>query len=335
MEHFLKQSKIYKVGRLMFGEKDSSGRAFKRLTDFERMNESGSTQEMEIQAFENKLRNDPRDVSALIGLAGVYYAQGLFENAAENTRKAIAFEPGNGWYYLYLFWDYVFLREYDKAVEAQKKALAVNPQLKAEISARIEDTKRMFRSRGAVSDRFYLSDQYALIGDYAEALRVCRDALQRDPFYVEYYDKMAFYEHVLNNDGTVRTGGNVTDGAHKPWAFIDEAAGRWNRADGYALFYRLLKYDLEKALVLTEGRDMKIILENMGSTFQQQAVIGKVCSELKIPLVDLYSVFNGAGVQSRFFHPTLTSRLSAEGNERAAEEISRILEKEGVFDEYR
>ncbi|MBU0547523.1 MAG: hypothetical protein KKH57_02005, partial [Candidatus Omnitrophica bacterium] len=105
-----------------------------------------------------------------------------------------------------------------------------------------------------------------------------------------------------------------------------------NKIDGNEIFYRWLKYDLSQALRIAEKYHIKVILENTGSSSDQQEVIKRVQKELNIPLVDIYGLMKNAPDREKFIHPYLVSRLSKEGNLFIAEEICKTLQSSGILD---
>ncbi len=333
LESFLYNFRVYRMARAFFSKsRHPSLRTGERLR-YLRADESDSQNAVEIRELEARAKDDPGDASVYAGLARAYFYQGLFEASAENSKKALALSPGNGWFYLDLFWDYVFLHDYEKAEEARKKAFEVSPQIAGSLRAEIKRLLDSPDARSAVPDMFFLSDRYALLGNYAEALRRCREALEYNPSYVEYYDKMAFYEAVLHQDRDDRAALRFFVEQDKPWGFMERAKSRFSRADGYAVFERWVRYNLGKARAAAAREGIQIVVENIGSCARQQAVINRVCADLRIPLCDLYTAFRSAERKDVLFDPLLSSRLSAEGNRFMAEQIYESLRKNGMLDE--
>jgi tetratricopeptide (TPR) repeat protein len=345
---FFENFKVYKVFRILAERVKKRGDRIPEMRPSREESGNVSGYVSDIEICKRKVRENPLDIRARRYLAGAYFAQGLTAQSAEITAQIIEREPGNGWNYVDLFWDYVFLNDYSRALEAQKKALSLTPQIRDTVLREIEALQKS-PSGGSAPDIFILADKFALLGDYEEALRRCREALQRYPFCVEFYDKMTFYTWALGHrpGADVSSGGSVSgkdyagsfflEDANQPWAFIEslEQGGglfRENvRKNGYEIFYRLLRYDLKKAAEIARRKGVRIVLENMGSCVQQQAVIQTVCRELDVPLADLFAAFRDDPHRDRYFNPRLTLRLNSEGSLFMAEHILRVLQEKGIL----
>lgn len=87
-------------------------------------------QQETLADLEKKVQDNPRDVDALLRLAGTYMQESKQDKAAETYEKALAIEPGNGQIRLDLALTYFLMGQNDKAIENIQQEIKTHPDNK-------------------------------------------------------------------------------------------------------------------------------------------------------------------------------------------------------------
>lgn len=344
---FVKSLKVYKMFSLFFSPKQvwapaADEKSFQSYSETAKESLSG----IEIQRLQKAVENNPTDPLAWFESSRSYAWLGLYEIAAQQMNKAIALDPKDGRFYIELCWDYCFLGEYRLALEAQKKVFEVDhnfgSQLKKEIRA-IWEQVTLHPEDCKLYDA--LGHKYALLMDYDSAIIFTKKALSLCPAIRHDYAKLKYYlaaQQILKNkpykDDRFAVVPVVSDGV--AWRFTKELRALLKSPeaklsaqglDGPKIFERLLEFDLEKAKRIAERRKIKLLLENSGSSLEQQEIIKNVSGLLKVPLADIYSALNDFPNPGLLFKTNLPYQFNAKGYDFIAEQVFKALQANNLI----
>ncbi len=299
-----------------------------------------------ISNLEKLLNKDPSNAQGWSELAEAYSAREMYKEAVVAVQSAILNDPKQVRYYIQLFNYSIYSKDYELTLEAKKKILQIIPELHKQLRSLNEQLYASI-NRSSKPSRIYfqISGNLAFLGEYQKALEMCDEARKRTPTNLPYRDMTIYYKTMLgklnvnpieatNQWNLYEYSNNGLMFLEQITMFVENRSGKKNdsKIDSNEIFYRWLKYDLSQALRIADKYDIKIILENTGSSPDQQEVIKRVHEELNIPLVDIYGLMKNAPDRKKFVHPYLVSRLSKEGNFFIAEEICKTLRSSGILD---
>ena len=344
---FVKSLKVYKMFSLFFAPKQvwapaADEKSFQSYSGTDKESLSG----IEIQRLQKAVEDDPKNPLAWFESSRSYAWLGLYEIAAQQMNKAIALDPKAGRFYIELCWDYCFLGEYRLALEAQKKVFELDPyfstQLTKEINSLLEEIK-LHPEDCKLYDG--LGHKYALLMDYDSAIFFTKKALSICPAIRHDYAKLKYYlaaQQMLKNKPYKDDGFTIlpviSDGV--AWSFVKELDGLiklGKPADngaglsGPKIFERLLEFDLDKAKNITERYKVKLLLENSGSSMEQQQIIKKSCGQLNVPLADIYAALKSVPNPGPLFKTNLPYQFNAKGYEFIAEQVLKALQANNLI----
>lgn len=351
-EILMNKSKLYQITKLFI---DPESRKIEdRLPEEILLNrplEMDGFYATKIHGYYKKLNKKTSSFSTLVNLSRSLAKQGLFEEAARFMEKALENGSSKNWsYYRDLFGYYIAFGEYPEAFKTQKKLLSLNPSAVTAILKKIEDiNKKLERNPSAVENFLFLSDLYALLGEYGKAAEIVQKNLPVLPRCIDYFARLDFYNAVLRTvrDGTyLGNGGNKANSGKaeyfyrlmaKPWPFIalvrdfKWADSKGVSLDGYQLFSKLMSYNLQQIIKSAQKHNFVFILENMTTAFDQIMTVREASAQLNVPLIDVYDAFQKVSNQDGLFHPRQILRLSENGNKVLAEAIYEGLVAHGLL----
>lgn len=346
---FLKKFKIYQILELMFIPKKHTLELEPRkermfLKEFSEINKE-SLYGSEIAALEAQLEVNPINEQKWKKLAHAYAMQGIYDSAIEAVEKAIEINPKNGWNYLYLFWYYCYLGKYELAIKMQKKALEVDPHLIELISKKIENLEKQVNLDSSDNLKLRLLFQYYInLGEYKKAMDLAdkymkknKGARERKPRHLRvliklarYLNKNETYSELSDDKSYYKDKISFKAFKKKAKKIFKEKGMKFDpkALSGSEIFSWLLRYNLTNLKKIAESHNIMFVLENMGSSSEQQKIVRELCAELDIMLVDLYAFFENRPDHERFFLPyPHNNRLNKEGNRLMAYEIYKTLVK--------
>lgn len=344
---FFRSLKVYKLFSLYFAPAqvwapESDERSFRSHSQTDKESLSG----IEIKRLQKAVEDDPNNPLAWFESSRSYAWLGLYEIAAQQMNKAIALDPKDGRFYIELCWDYCFLGEYRLALEAQKKVFEVDnnfgSQLKKEIRAIWEQVK-LHPEDCKLYDA--LGHKYALLMDYDSAIIFTKKALSLCPAIRHDYAKLKYYlaaRQILKNKRYDHNGFAVSPVVSDTiaWRFTRELNGLLNLSEGKSgvsglngpkIFERLLEFNLKKAKNITGRYKIKLLLENSGSSMEQQQIIKESCRLLQVPLADIYAALKNAPNPGLLFKTDLPYQFNAKGYEFIAEQVLKALQENNLI----
>ncbi len=135
-----------------------------------------------VNEYKKAIAIDPFFEDPHINLGTFYYARGMYERAAAEYEKAVAINPGAADAHYNLGLAYDRAGRYDKAVAAYEKAVAIDPQCAK-----------------AYND---LGFMYNMQGMYAKAVAACQKAISTNPRFVQAYNNLGliYYTQKMYDD---------------------------------------------------------------------------------------------------------------------------------------
>jgi len=351
IKRFISGFRIYKVLELFFSKKKYNPEEYFNtkntpLKESAQINKE-NVYEKEISSLESALKNNPKDSRSLTKLVYAYLSQGLYEEAIEAVKKAIELVPQEARNYFKLFFIYCEAGKYDLAVQTQKKALEVNPQIAADIHDKILRTEEELSGNINIIPKVYtLMRYYASLGEYKKSA---------ESFY-KYQSKfkdgnnkmprdckaiMRLYIYLNKNTNSSQTLGErlfeedyVVLPANQKWRRISgkkiDSYGK--QLEDKRIFASVMQSSMFRLKKISKKYHTPVVLENMGSVYEQQEIIKESCAVFDIPFVDLFSFFKNIPDRKRFFlYGLYDFRLNKEGNELVAIQVYEKLRDSGIL----
>ncbi len=145
-------------------------------------------------AYLHALEKNAQDVDALLGLARVLERQNRIEEAEVRLKQAIRMQPGN-WTSINALGSFYFATgDYDQAADSFRKVVFLDPanwQVHGNLGGALAMAGRFDDAAAALQNSIDISPQqstwsnlgaiYYYMGDFAEAVRIHRKALELDP----------------------------------------------------------------------------------------------------------------------------------------------------------
>jgi hypothetical protein len=181
--------------------------------------------------------------------------------------------------------------------------------------------------------------------DYSSAILFTKQALKICPAIRHDYAKLKYYQaaqQILKNkrykDDGFAVSPVVSDAI--AWRFMRELPGPLRPSegkvaacglDGPMIFKRLLEFNLRKAKKIAGRHRVKLLLENSGSSMEQQQIIIDSCRLLKVPLADVYAALKGVANPGPLFKTNLPYQFNAKGYEFIAEQVFKALQANNLI----